>query len=255
METAAADAPAAEDMAWDDAEVEETGENGESVAAPSDDDGSEESTGTAATDETDGDEGASTNPDDWEVVASSDPEDTDKTGETKETEQTDAEKAKQEAAALAAYKTQFQAKLTAIASQGHLTRTAVKLDITDAGYKRMMEDPAYEKQILDMFRRDLGTTITFPPSSATLTVDGKTEKTSVSYANNLGTTSATRNLLGTMRKTAMRSGLDLLQSQVAAVLEARLGSSDLSGINSYLTNNSGYTNPYSQGSSSLDTKG
>ena len=227
-------------------EAEETEKAEESAAAES---GQETAAGEEAAGST---EEPGSNPEDWEVVAESDPEDetkdSDKTDGSKETEKTEEQK-KEESARLAAYKLNFLKKLNGLVAQPQFAATKVELKISDEGYARMMDDPAYEQKVLTMFRRDLGTSISFAPTSAVLTVDGKTENVSVDYSGKRSGYDRSRALLGTMSKPYLRGGLDILQSQVASVLQSRLGTSNLSNLTG-----SGYSKSGLFGGS-IDTEG
>lgn len=200
----------------------------------------------------------SSNPDDWEVIAEAGPKDeteeTEDTEETKETEKTEEQK-KEESARLAAFKQGFLKKINAVVGQPQFAATKIELKISDEGYQRMLDDPAYEQKVLEMFRRDLGTSLSFVPSSAVLTVDGKTENVAVDYSGRKSGYDRSRALLGTMSKPYMRGGLDMLQSQVLSVLQSRLGSSstDLSGLSSLATQR--YAKSGLFGGSTIDAEG
>ena len=194
----------------------------------------EETTGAPeASKESDNTEKTTDDPSTWEVVASSDPDEVTKEKEPEKVDEADAaEKAKEKEAAaakLAEFKKAFQKKLNAICGQPQFSRTTIDLKINDAGYEKLMNDPAYEQKVIGLFRQELGSSLTFVPSSAILTVDGKTENMKVDYSGNLGY-DRSRALLGTMAKPYLRGGMDIMQPQVMAVFKSRLGTTDIASL-------------------------
>lgn len=165
------------------------------------------------------------------------PEETGKSEESGENEKTDekteAEKAKEKEEATAAeaaknaqklaeFKTSFLRTVNSIARQPHLLKTSINLNISDAGYKKMMNDPEYYEQVMAKFKQGFGASLAFPPTSVTLTVNDKGESVTPNYS---GFRSVGLTALGTTSRSSYgRGAFDQLQSQALAVIQRRMGS-------------------------------
>lgn len=149
-----------------------------------------------------------------------------KASETAETPDPDApeptEEEKKTAEDLAAYKKTFLSKIQSMVASPVLANMEVNVKINDAGYAKMMNDPDYEKKIVDMFRQE--TLANYDPSSKTitLTVDGKTESAKASTGSSQSASEAFSNLSAMQLRSG--AGMEALNLKVMAVLQSRLGS-------------------------------
>lgn len=86
-------------------------------------------------------------------------EDADETGGTDETDGTndtdktpEPEPTEEEKRTLTDYKKEFLAKVKQLMQQPHLAGVGLELGITDAGFKKMMQDSKYEQSVLDKLK-------------------------------------------------------------------------------------------------------
>lgn len=153
--------------------------------------------------------------------------------ESDETSQTDEEKA---AAQLDEFRKGFQKEVRALTLNTHFILTKISLDIDDAGYEKMMNDPAYEKKIMGMIKDALGSPLNTAPTSVKVTVNAKGENAEATGGGtSSGLTSGLSLGAGSSASAIRRSsGLDNLSNQISAVLYYRLGSDPVSAANALL---------------------
>ena len=124
----------------------------------------------------------------------------------------------EEVQALADYKKDFLNRVKALMIKPHLANVGLELDITDAGFQRMMQDSGYEKSVLDRLADK--TSHTYTPRSGTikLSADGETEP-SATFAESK---TVSEILFKTSNRTLLRTlGIDSMMAMADEVLSSR----------------------------------
>ncbi len=137
------------------------------------------------------------------------------------------EEQKKTAEEVAAYKKTFLSTIETMVGAPTLSNTEVRVKITDAGYEAMMNDPEYEKKVMDAFRKEALANYDSRAKTITLAADGKTQSATVKEGTSTasGLTGSAAETYANLSPSQLRrgAGLEALNLRVAAVLQARYG--------------------------------
>ena len=163
-------------------------------------------------------------------------DDAGKTGEVVLTEE--------EAKSLGEYKRGFIGRVKALMLKSHLADVGLELDISDAGFQKMMNNSGYEKSVLDKLRRATEHTYTKMSGTVKLSVDGENEPSAVmaesmSVSEILFSASSSRSLLRALNLDGMTAmAEDVIASLKGSAgrfdLAAQLGTAQMRSTGSYL---------------------
>ena len=172
-------------------------------------------------------------------------EEEEKTKETADSETTDktedSKATQEEKETLNAYKQKFLAKVKALMSSPHLANVNLDLGITDAGYKKMMEDSKYETSVLDKIKSKTAHSYSALSGTVTVTANGK-EDPAAQFTENK---TIAQRLFSTSSRSLLRTtSLDTLTALAQGTIDAletskgRFDTAALLGANQMRTNNS-----------------
>lgn len=179
----------------------------------------------------------------------SDSEGADKTEETPATAE--------ETKTLNAYKQEFLGKLKSILQSPHLANVNLDLNISDAGYKKMMSDPNYEAAVLDKFKGRTAHSYSMLSGTVTLSANGKDDPSAQLTESQTMSQRLFRNSPRSLLRSASIDSLASLADDTIAALEKSRGRFDtaaLLGTNQMRTVNS-YLESYLKNLGSVDTTG
>ena len=147
----------------------------------------------------------------------------------------------EETETLNTYKQKFLAKVKALMSSPHLANVNLDLGITDAGYKKMMEDATYEAAVLDKLKSKTAHSYSALSGTVTVTADGKEDPAALFTENQ---TIAQRLFSKSSRSLLRTTNLDALTALAQGTITAletskgRFDTAALLGSNQMRTNNS-----------------
>lgn len=146
---------------------------------------------------------------------------------------------------LGGYKREFLAKVKSMMASPHLSQVGLELDITDAGFSRMMRDPGYEKALLDQLREKTAHNYNRQAGTVKLSADGTKDPEALmasakSVSEILFSTSSSRAMLRTLDIDSMTM---MAEETIAAVggggtgrfsMAGTLGAMQMRSANSYI---------------------
>lgn len=195
---------------------------------------------------------------DDKTTAAEESEKTDSSGDAESSSKTESTTSQTDAEKLAAYKKQFIASLQSALNKPYLANMSLQLNITDAGFKKMMSDESYAQKVKDLFESKTGHSYVSMSGTIAITADGTSDNTKVEVTQDLG---MTRRLFGNSPRSVIRStSIDSLTALAQATITSRETSASKfslassAGATQMRTANS-YLNAYLEKAGLLDTTG
>ncbi|MCD8140117.1 MAG: hypothetical protein LUE17_10145 [Planctomycetaceae bacterium] len=137
------------------------------------------------------------------------------------------EEQKKTAEEVAAYKKSFLNTIESMVGAPMLSKLEVRVKITDAGYEKMLNDPEYEKAVIDAFRKETLANYDSSAKTITLTADGSTPsaKVTAGTSGTNGLSASASETYANLSPSQLRrgAGLDALNLRVMSVLQVRYG--------------------------------
>ena len=123
---------------------------------------------------------------------------------------------------LESYKKEFLEKIRKMTvDKQELTNTKINIDIDNAGFEKMRTDAAYEKKVLSLFQAKVDKKYPLPPVSLDLKVNADGESADIDYGNQ-GDLFEKRNLIGSMQRAFLKSGVNSMRSEVLSTIQTRM---------------------------------
>lgn len=190
--------------------------------------------------------------------ASEESEKTESSGDAESSNKTEQPASQTDAEKLAAFKKQFIASLQAALSKPYLANMSLELNITEAGFKKMMSDEKYLQKVTEQFESKTAHSYVAMSGTISITADGTSENTRVEVAHDMG---MARRLFGNSPRSVVRGAsidsLTALAQETISHREKYAGKFDVAsmlGANQMRTTNS-YLNAYLEKAGLLDTTG
>lgn len=145
---------------------------------------------------------------------------------------------------LGEYKREFLAKVKSMMASPHLAQVGIEIEITDAGFARMMQDPNYEKSLLDQLKEKTAHNYNKQAGTIKLAADGTKDPEAI-----MATAKSVSDILFSTSSRAMLRTLDIDSMKVMAEetiaslgeggvgrfsLAGKLGSLQMRSTNSYI---------------------
>ncbi len=169
----------------------------------------------------------------------------------------DAARSEEETKALNDYKRDFISKVKALMAKPHLANVGLELNITEAGYEKMMKDSAYEKSVLDTLQSRTAHSYTPVSGTVALSVNGADEPSAALAESK----TVSEILFSTSNRTLLRTlgidGMMAMADETLSSLESMRGRFDMAGRlgSMQMRPTASYLDKYIENLNSIDATG